>query len=315
MPTQLFRPARLLALLHLLALTLAAGTTYKCNSETAPMFHQDCAVAANQLVLSLTRDDGQTHLPNDDIMHTVGNCQATLRATGGEQVVQGTSLLLSFAQLGSRCQDGTFSSGPIQGTLKGAAGWKRSGRSLQERAVAVKRAMSSPLRFFRRNMHGTVTPTPRRGEMMAARKGKNGDTYRLMMVSAHGVPGLAPSSSQVSSMFFQRSREFLQHHFQREDMSDLVFGNSYPIEVNGKPHVSVATLGVKLRNGQSNWKSFVDGQSDGGKTVKMLVADGITMFTTNKYVAAYFDVLNSNGLKVFSFMVYGYDSVDSPLPK
>ncbi|KAK6534860.1 hypothetical protein TWF281_006159 [Arthrobotrys megalospora] len=317
MPTQnTFRPASLLAFLPFVSLVLSAGTTFQCNSQKSPMFHQNCAVAANQLILSLTQSDGQTHIPNDDIMHTVSNCQATVRASGGEKAVQGSSLLLSFAQLGSRCQDGTFAErgGAVSGGLNGAAGWKRgnNARSIKERAVgSIKRALSGSFRNFKRDMHQTSQPRGN-GEMMGARKGNNGEMYRLMMISAHGVPGLAPSSPQVKSMFFQRSREFFQHHFTREDSSDLVFGNSYPIQ--GSTHVSVVTLGIKLRGGQKSWKELVEGQKDGGKVLKQLVSDGIDMFTTNDYVAAYFQVLNSSNSPVFSFMVYGYDSVDSPLP-
>ncbi|KAK6362189.1 hypothetical protein TWF730_005885 [Orbilia blumenaviensis] len=317
MPTQTpFRPASVLAFLPLLSLALSAGTTFQCNSQTSHMFHQDCAVAANQLILSLTRNDGQTHIPNDDIMHTIGGCQATVQASGGEKSVQGSALLLSFAQVGSRCQDGTFteSGGTISGGIKGSASWKRgnNARSVKERTLkSIKRALSSSSRSFKRDMHRDLQ-TRGNGEMMGARKGNNGEMYRLMMVSAHGVPGLAPSSPQVNSMFFQRSREFFQHHFTREDTSDLVFGNSYPIQ--GNTHVSVVTLGIKLRGGQTSWKAFVEGQKDGGKVLKQLVTDGITMFTTNKYVAAYFQVINGSNAPVFSFMVYGYDSVDSPLP-
>ncbi|KAF3123233.1 hypothetical protein TWF703_000975 [Orbilia oligospora] len=156
---------------------------------------------------------------------------------------------------------------------------------------SIKRALSGSFRNFKREMGGSSNLQRRgNGEMMAARKGNNGEMYRLMMVSAHGVPGLAPSSPQVNSMFYQRSREFFQHHFTREDTSDL------------------------LRGGQKSWKEFVEGQRDNGKVLKQLISDGITMFTANKYVAAYFQVLNASDSPVFSFLVYGYDSVDSPLP-
>ncbi|KAK6350576.1 hypothetical protein TWF718_003765 [Orbilia javanica] len=312
------RPTSLLTFLTLLPLALSAGTTFQCNSQTSHMFHQDCAVAANQLILSLTRDDGQTHIPNDDIMHTVGNCQAIVRASGGEKIVQGSALLLSFAQVGSRCQDGTFteSGGTVSGGIKGSASWKRGNgaRSIKERAMGpIKRVLSSSFRKTRRDMDvGNNLQRRGQGEMMGARKGNNGEMYRLMMISAHGARGLSPSSPQVSSMFFQRSREFFQHHFTREDTSDLVFGNSYPIQ--GNTHVSVMTLGIKLRGGQSSWRELVEGQKDGGKVLKFLVTDGIEMFTTNEFVAAYFQVLDSKSKPVFSFMVYGYDSVDSPLP-
>ncbi|KAF3193373.1 hypothetical protein TWF225_010131 [Orbilia oligospora] len=319
MPTRnIFRPASLLAFLPFLSLVLSAGTTFQCKSQTSHMFHQDCAVAANQLILSLTRNDGQTHIPNDDIMHTVSRCQAIVRASGGEKSVQGSALLLSFAQVGSRCQDGTFTErgGTVSGGISGSASWKRgnNARSMKDRTMgSIKRALSGSFRNFKREMGGSSNLQRRgNGEMMAARKGNNGEMYRLMMVSAHGVPGLAPSSPQVNSMFYQRSREFFQHHFTREDTSDLVFGNAYPIQ--GDTHVSVVTLGIKLRGGQKSWKEFVEGQRDNGKVLKQLISDGITMFTANKYVAAYFQVLNASDSPVFSFLVYGYDSVDSPLP-
>ncbi|KAJ6264916.1 hypothetical protein Dda_1069 [Drechslerella dactyloides] len=314
MATLLLRPVHLLVLLHGLSLAFATGTTYSCNSQTAQKFHQDCAVAANQLVLSLTGDDGLAHVPNDDISHTYGKCQARVRASGTEKTAQGTSLLLSFAQIGARCQDGTFanSDASIDGGLKGEANWKR-GLS-RARAAAVAKAPFSLINRFKRDMHDSSPQKQRlakRGEIMAARKGSNGDMYRLMMVSAHGVPELAATSPKVNSMFFQRSREFMQHHFSTEDNSDLVFGNAYPI-ANG--HVSVITLGVKLRGGQTSWKAFVESQKDNGDTIKALVADGTWMFTMNKYVAAYFEVLNSSGQVVFNFMIYGFDSVSSPLP-
>ncbi|KAK6521720.1 hypothetical protein TWF506_001924 [Arthrobotrys conoides] len=318
MPTRnIFRPASFLAFLPFLPLALSAGTTFQCNSQTSHMFHQDCAVAANQLILSLTRNDGQTHIPNDDIMHTVNKCQAIVRASGGEKTVQGSALLLSFAQVGSRCQDGTFTErdGTVSGGISGSASWKRgnNARSIKDRMGSIKRAMSGSFRNFQRDIDlGNTLQRRGNGEMMAARKGNNGQMYRLMMVSAHGVPGLAPSSPQVSSMFYQRSREFFQHHFTREDTSDLVFGNSYPIQ--GNTHVSVVTLGIKLRGGQKSWKEFVEGQRDNGKVLKQLISDGIAMFTVNKYVATYFQVLNANDSPVFSFLIYGYDSVDSPLP-
>ncbi|EPS39305.1 hypothetical protein H072_6904 [Dactylellina haptotyla CBS 200.50] len=315
MPTHLLHPAKLLALLPLITTVLSAGVAFQCNGQRDHMFHQDCATAANELVLSLTREDGRVHIPNDDVMHSYMNCEATLEATGGEKIDQGSAILLSFAQIGARCQEGSFTypSNTIKGNLKGAANWKREGPSIKR----VKRALSAPLRFLRREMQDTIAPQQlgqlqRRSDMMAARKGYNGQTYRLMLDSAHGVPELSPTSPDVSSMFFQRSREQLQHHFTKEDTSDLVFGNAYPIK--GGTHVSVITLGVKLRGSQTSWKEFVQSQNDSGKTIKELITDGLSMFTSNQYVAAYFHVLDGNNRQVFSFMIYGYDSVDSPLP-
>ncbi|KAF3913755.1 hypothetical protein AA313_de0208647 [Arthrobotrys entomopaga] len=316
MSTHILLTVRLLAVLSLATTAFSAGTTFKCNSQTASMFHQDCVVAANQLVLSLTRDDSQTHIPNDDIMHSYMNCQATLQASGGEKTIQGPSLLLSFAQIGARCQDGTFASegGTIDGTLKGTASWKRESPPIKPRSRPDKGAISPPSRLFRRNQPDVMTPSQqlgKRADMMSAKKGANGDIYRLMLASSAGLADIAPSSSKVGSTFVQRSREFLQHNFHRTDGSDLVFGNAYPISGS---HVSVVSLGVKLRGGQKSWNDFIQSQKDNGETVKSLISDGLTMFATNKYVAAYFIVLNNSGQQVFSFMVYGYDSVDTPVP-
>ncbi|KAK6541435.1 hypothetical protein TWF694_007246 [Orbilia ellipsospora] len=316
MSTHLLLAVRLLAVLSLATTTLSAGTTYKCNSQTASMFHQDCVTAANQLVLSLTRDDSLTHIPNDDIMHSYMNCQATLQATGGEKTIEGPSLLLSFAQIGARCQDGTFATqgGTIDGTLKGVANWKRESSTIKPRSKPDKGSIWAPSRLFRRNQPDLMTPSQelnKRADMMSAKKGANGDIYRLMVGSSAGVADIAPSSSKVSSTFVQRSREFLQHNFKRTDASDLVFGNAYPISGS---HVSVISLGVKLRGGQKSWSEFIQGQKDNGETVQSLIADGLTMFATNKYVAAYFIVLNNSGQQVFDFLIYGYDSVDTPVP-
>ncbi|KAK6349560.1 hypothetical protein TWF696_005844 [Orbilia brochopaga] len=315
MATLLPHPARLLILFHCLFLAFAAGTTYRCESQASHRFHQQGAVAACQLTLSLTGDDGVARVPNDDVSHTNGKYTALVKAIGTGKIIQGTKLLLHFAQIGARCKDGTFSDSEnsIEGSLKGEANWKRG--SLRARAAAVSKG---PLSFISRIKRGMDAPSPqqpsqlvKRMEMMSARKGSNGDMYRLMMVSAHGVPELAPTSPKVHSMFFQRSRESMQHHFSAEDDSDLVFGNAYPTDDG---HVSIMTLGVKLRGGQKSWKEFVESQKDGGTTINGLITDGITMFTTNKYVAAYFEVLNSSGGVVFNFMLFGFNSVDSSLP-
>ncbi|KAF3915506.1 hypothetical protein ABW21_db0202886 [Orbilia brochopaga] len=320
MATLLLRPARLLILFHFLSVAFAAGTTYRCETQGTHRFHQQGAVAANQLVLSLTGDDGLAHVPNDDVSHESGNYRALVKASGTEKSVQGTKLLLHFAQIGARCKDGTFkdSDNSVEGSLKGDASWKRG--ALRARAAAASKAPFSLISRLKRDMHAASHQQPnklvKRAEMMSARKGNNGNMYRLMMVSAHGVSELAPTSPKVNSMFYQRSRESMQHHFSKTDDSDMVFGNAYP---TADGHVSIITLGVKLRGGQKSWAEFVEGQNDGGKTINGLIADGIEMFTTNQYVAAYFEVLgsstnNGQAVPVFNFMVFGFNSVDSPLP-
>ncbi|EWC45645.1 hypothetical protein DRE_05206 [Drechslerella stenobrocha 248] len=268
----------------------------------------------NRLILTLTRPDGLVHVPDDDVSHSSGDCTAAIKAAGSEKTAQGTLLLVSYAQVGARCQDGSFSDSEagIDGSLRGVANWRNR---MKERAVAAGKAAFTPLRRFRRTSRdasSSISQTVKRSDMMAARKGGDGTTYRLMMISAHGNAALAPSSPQMHSMFFQRSREYMQHHFLSNDASDIVFGNSYPID--GSTRVSILTLGVKLRGGQTSWRAFVEEQKDNGKTIKTLVEDGIWMFASNKYIAAYFEVLDPRGLPIFDFMIYGFDSVNSPLP-
>jgi len=269
------------------------------------MFHQDCAVAANQLVLSLTKHDGQAHVTTSDVVNTFGGCKASVQAMGGTKMVHGSALLLSFAQIGARCQDGYFSyeNGAIDGSLKGQAHWKRDDGKLPE---AASRPKLKP-----RNMHIPPKNQPQRSYTVSARMGHDGSVYHLLRVSAHGVSELVPTSPKVKGMFIQRAHEFLDHNLQRGDAVDLTFGNAYPIE--GATHVSLVSLGVSLRGGQKSWKEFIDSQNDSGKTFKELITDGIWNFIMNEYIAAYYDVVHANG-DVFSFMIYGYNSVDSKVP-
>ncbi|KAF3938702.1 hypothetical protein ABW19_dt0208793 [Dactylella cylindrospora] len=318
MPTHLRLPTTLLTLLlHFTALTFATGATFQCNSETSPKFHQDCIVASNFLVLSINGNDGQAHIPTAPLAHTFGTCQAGIQATGGEKRIQGTNLLLSYAQIGARCQDGYFSyeNGAVDGTLKGQAYWKRSSprdlKPLGGISTSPKKIQMEAVE--RRDMHNQQHIFEPKGVIMGARRGGNDKIYELVLLSAHGVTELAPTSEKISGLFIERVREFLQHNLVREDNIDLAFGNAYQIQ--GATHVTLMSMGVSLRGGQTTWKAFVEGMADGGAAFKKLVEDAVWNFAVREFVAGYYKVVTTEGEEVLAIIIYGYNSVDSAVPE